>query len=122
MKEQEFLAAVPAPEADERTRMIEGKPYHIVSFENETSRDDFISDVKEKMGLTARPVKEEPIDDEEFLAAVPAPEEDERTLMIEGSPYYVCSFKNEDDRDNFITEVKEKQGLTARPIKPVSIH
>jgi len=121
MKEQEFLAAVPALEADERTRMIEDKPYHIVSFEKEANRDSFINDIKEKMGLTARPVQEEPIEEHEFLAAVPAPCETDDTVEIEGAPYLIFGFDNEYQRDNFINDVKEQQDVVARPVTRTTI-
>ncbi|MGF6275888.1 hypothetical protein ABIB38_004294 [Massilia sp. UYP11] len=122
MNQQEFLAAVPAPQEDEKTVMIEGEPYHIVSFEDEANRDSFISDIKEKMGLIARPVDKEITQDYQFFAAVPAPEETEDTRDIDGSPFYVFGFHNEDDMHNFIEDVKEKQDVEAHILERVASH
>src|SRR5689334_19288436 len=119
MSHQEFLAAVPAPEEDERTVMIEDEPYHIVSFDNEANRDSFISDIKEKMGLIARAVAHEVTEDYQFFAAVPAPEETENTREIDGSPFYVFGFHNEADMHNFIKDVKEQKGHDAQIIERV---
>lgn len=119
MNQQEFLAAVPAPEEDERSVMIDGEPYHIVSFENEANRDSFISDIKKKMGLTARAVTHEIVEDYQFFAAVPAPEETEDTRDIDGSPFYVFGFHSEADMHNFIKDVKEKQDVDARILQRV---
>lgn len=57
MKEQEFLAAVPAPCKTDDTVEIEGELYVIFGFDNEVDRDGFISDVKEKQNVIARPIK-----------------------------------------------------------------
>lgn len=122
MNQQEFLAAVPAPEEDERTVMIEGEPYHIVSFENEANRDSFISDIKVKMRLTARPVEAEATQDYEYFAAVPAPGATEDTREIDGSPFYVFGFHTEGDMHNFIKDVKDKQDVEARIIQRVTKH
>lgn len=119
MNEKEFLAAVPAPEEDERSVMIDGEPYHIVSFDNEANRDSFISDIKEKMGLTARPVESEVRQEYQFFAAVTAPEETEDTRDIDGSPFYVFGFHTEADMHNFIKDVKEKQDVEARILQRV---
>lgn len=119
MSQQEFLAAVPAPHEDEKSVMIDDEAYHIVSFENEANRDKFISDIKEKMGLIARPVEQEIVQEYEFFAAVPAPEETEDTKDIDGSPFYIFGFHAETDMHNFIKDVKEKKNIDAQIIKRI---
>jgi hypothetical protein len=119
MNKQEFLAAVPAPQEDEKSVMIDGEPYHIVSFNNEANRDSFITDIKEKMGLTARPVEQEIILDYQFFVAVPAPEETEDTRDIDGAPFYVFGFHTEADMHTFIKDVKEKQDVEAHILERV---
>ena len=122
MSQQEFSAAVPAPQEDERTVMIDGEPYHIVSFENEVNRDSFISNIEEKMGLIARPVEKEIVQDYQFFAAVPAPEETEETADIDGSPFHIFGFHEEADMHNFIQDVKEKQDVEAHILERVASH
>ena len=58
---------MPTPQEDERTVMIDGEPYHIVSFENEANIDSFISNIEERMGLIARPVEKEIVQDYQFF-------------------------------------------------------
>lgn len=43
--------------------MIDGEPYHIVSFEKEANTDSFIGNIEERMGLIARPVEKEIVQD-----------------------------------------------------------
>lgn len=56
---------------------------------------------------------------EKFLAAVPAPEgaEGKNIIKIQGYACLVFEFETEEDRESFIADVSEKQGIDALRVK-----